>query len=116
MEVIVQMHPSAMQTDRTGLAKAHVRRWALKPFSVGWRCVSCSDCSYRNAELHVAHLIPSNIPVSPSVTTFSCLSPSQLLIQVVCALFILYNVSSLIKLSCGGESQEHRVNQISNLV
>lgn len=62
----------------------------------------------------VEHFWPA--AVSPSITAFSHLSLSQALIQVVCALFILHNVSSLIKLSCGGESQEYCVNQISNLV
>lgn len=54
--------------------------------------------------------------ISPLITTFSHLSLSQLLIQVVCALFIPYNASSLIKLPRGGESQECCVNQISNLL
>lgn len=54
MEVIVQMHPSAMQTDETDLAKGHMQCWALKPSTVEQRRVSYS-------EVHVAGFTLSNI-------------------------------------------------------
>ena len=43
MEVIVQMHPSAMQTDEKDLAKGHMQCWALKPFTVEQSRVSYSE-------------------------------------------------------------------------
>lgn len=117
MEVIAQMYPSDAQRrpcqDKCATLASLTLYCGVEMFELPRPKLQkhWAPCGWLYPLKH-----PWPAAISSLITTFPQLSLCQILIQVVCALFIPYNVSSLIKLSCGGESQEYCVEQISNLV